>query len=647
MKKNHSRSNVHRPRSYRKTLLHLAVSAAIAVTAGCQSMPTAPEVAVVASNDGIVGTSPDQKVATAPQRLVTEGIKAMDEGRLGEATEIFNRALKMDVTNPYFNFLNALNYHLRAKRGESQYLSLAEQGYKHAARFDATNAEAFYYLGQLYLDQRKFRAARDQFATAVLLKPDDTTMLFDLAAAAYYGHDPITAESALTRLREIFNEQGGDPRARAELARISAVNKAALNDPAQARAYFLEFQSLSEDDAGVRRLERRLSDWERAYAANVPGLRKVQMGMPTTPGDMDYGMDSMGGMGGMEGDYYGQDTQAGMDAMVDMDGFVDDQMVVVDVVIIETVEDVGTSMGVNLLKGLELQFGDPLSGTPAFSRQRTSYTDYLDSTQNQDSRTITRAIGIPAINYSLNIANAQSGRNEVLAQPTLVARPGQTSQFFSGVDISAAATSGGAGDSVSIQKQVGIKLTVTPEIAPNDVVVLNVQAERTFLTQPSSSVLFTFRMDTTKTMVNANVAMKFGQTLILSGLSERETENNRDGVPLLQDVPVVQYAFSQKTTSSYDKSVLILLTPHRTNGGVPGEEVASADPTTASEAVQRLKQYHPSWFPAKSTYETVLENLEHNSLFQEFRTGDMRIVSGDDAEERRARLAEIAKFLYY
>ena len=49
---------------------------------------------------------------------------------------------------------------------------------------------------------------------------------------------------------------------------------------------------------------------------------------------------------------------------------------------------------------------------------------------------------------------------------------------------------------------------------------LHVVAERTFLTDPSNSVVFEFRLDTTKTNVNSTVTMKFDETLILGG-SER------------------------------------------------------------------------------------------------------------------------------
>ena len=57
--------------------------------------------------------------------------------------------------------------------------------------------------------------------------------------------------------------------------------------------------------------------------------------------------------------------------------------------------------------------------------------------------------------------------------------------------------------------------------------------------------------------------MKFDDTLIISGLSEKETEKLNDGVPFLQDLPVLQHLFRHEDTLDFTKSVLILLTPRK------------------------------------------------------------------------------------
>ncbi|MGC4060188.1 MAG: hypothetical protein QM749_04790 [Aquabacterium sp.] len=54
---------------------------------------------------------------------------------------------------------------------------------------------------------------------------------------------------------------------------------------------------------------------------------------------------------------------------------------------------------------------------------------------------ITRAVTIPALSYPVNITNANSSVNEVLARPTLAAIENMPSEFFSGTNLSAGVVS--------------------------------------------------------------------------------------------------------------------------------------------------------------------------------------------------------------
>ena len=83
------------------------------------------------------------------------------------------------------------------------------------------------------------------------------------------------------------------------------------------------------------------------------------------------------------------------------------RMVLVDVVLVSTQELITTAKGINLLNALSLQLG---SGTaPAFSRS-------FNSAAAEAGTVITRALTVPALAYSLNIANANNMLNEVLAR---------------------------------------------------------------------------------------------------------------------------------------------------------------------------------------------------------------------------------------
>ena len=113
----------------------------------------------------------------------------------------------------------------------------------------------------------------------------------------------------------------------------------------------------------------------------------------------------------------------------------------------------------------------------------------------------------------------------------------------------------------------GTSVTVTPTLLRTPSadggprVHLNIQAQRTsvleFLTAEASddSVIFD------KLNVNSQAVLDLGQTLILSGLNQREARTADTGVPLLKDIPIIKYFFSQKITVENNTAIIILLTP--------------------------------------------------------------------------------------
>ncbi len=106
--------------------------------------------------------------------------------------------------------------------------------------------------------------------------------------------------------------------------------------------------------------------------------------------------------------------------------------------------------------------------------------------------TLTKTLTLPAITYSLNVANAGATRNEILARPSLVAISGQKSEFFSGENIKAATVSTTAQQGATeVDKDIGVKLGVTPTFLSDGGVKLLVEVERTFLTTISANVTFT------------------------------------------------------------------------------------------------------------------------------------------------------------
>jgi len=321
------------------------------------------------------------------------------------------------------------------------------------------------------------------------------------------------------------------------------------------------------------------------------------------------------------------------------------RMLLVDVVLLSTQELVSTSKGVNLLSALTLQLGSITGNAAAYSRVVTS--NAVGEAAAAVSTAITRAVTIPALSYSLNIANANNSFNEVLARPTLAAIEGMPSEFFSGTNLSAGLVSTsqqGGTTIVPLDKRFGIKLSVTPNFLPQGRVKLKVEAQRTALNASSESNRVAYQIEIGETTANANVVMNLGDTLVLSGLSEKSSSRTRDGVPGLQDVPGLQYLFSNKRTNDLQRSVLILVTPRAP------VQIAEGDPADNDPMGVRMKRLRAKFGIADKSpanIEAVLTQLEGNDFYREFRQGDVTLERWDRMRTTGDRLKEALGFLYY
>ena len=651
------------PIGSRKSVLALAIAISLSGCATLQgatdstSSPFIP-LPIADTTEKLATTIQRAKLTTASRQLAAEGIKALDARKFKQANDLFNLALKTDLNSSYLHFLNALVYHYRGLEGESALFTLAEQGYEMAVQFDGSNVTARHFRGLLHLDRREYAQAQHHLTEAALYTRDDPELLYDLAVAAYNNKDAKSAFAALQGLQALGVQSGGD----IKTLRSLAISAASLGDPKRAAGYLEELRQSGASASETKFVGRRVESWNSGHETE---MLKTQFGTarPVTPPATGYGgQTGQLGQPGQVG-FPGQPGQLGAPGLGNLSSglpmnvggqsgagaFVDKQMVMVDVVIVSSEDDNSNTMGVNLLDGLKAQFGNT-TGTPAWSRTSNQTFDALTNTVTAAGRTITRSIGLAGINYTLNIANASERSNEVLARPTLVALAGQTSQFFSGVDVVGAAVSSGQGSSVQVQKEVGVRLAVTPEFLPDNLIRLQVVAERTFLTNPSSNVVFDFRLDTTKTIVNANVAMRFGETLIMSGLSERDKGTDNSGVPVLRDVPLAQYLFSKKAERDYQKSVLIMITPRRPQYTSRDQADITDERSKYSERDRVQTEFEDKnklWFKTIPNTAFINQRLEESSLYREFRTGDMIMPEWVSRRTHAGRMRAALDFLFY
>jgi type II secretory pathway component GspD/PulD (secretin) len=171
-----------------------------------------------------------------------------------------------------------------------------------------------------------------------------------------------------------------------------------------------------------------------------------------------------------------------------------------------------------------------------------------------------------AISYEVNIANATDQRIAFLARPHLTTLSGTPATFIAGGETVYKVT-GNVGGDVKLYP-FGTTLNVTPTLlrtqSVNGVprIRLVVQAGRkSILSLDSPEVQAAGNSVYSNVGVTSESILDLNQTLILTGLSQREHSISKSGVPGLMHVPLIKYLFTQNTTVTTDLAIIILLTP--------------------------------------------------------------------------------------
>jgi len=152
-------------------------------------------------------------------------------------------------------------------------------------------------------------------------------------------------------------------------------------------------------------------------------------------------------------------------------------------------------------------------------------------------------------------------------------------------------------------KDTGIKLTVEPTIHLNNSITLRLQIEVTRLgdrvilqTNPLISQ-FRFGTRTADTALN----MRDGETVVLAGLIQEEDRKTREGIPGVDDVPLLGDVLSNTNTEKITTEVILVITPRIVRKLVP--------PTLAKQTLWSgtAKQYGTKpLFPQGSSGSTSL-----------------------------------------
>ncbi|MBT8082505.1 MAG: type IV pilus secretin PilQ [Gammaproteobacteria bacterium] len=153
------------------------------------------------------------------------------------------------------------------------------------------------------------------------------------------------------------------------------------------------------------------------------------------------------------------------------------------------------------------------------------------------------------------------GRGEIVSTPRVITANQKEASIRQGVEIPYQQSASSGATTIQFKEAV-LKLTVTPQITPDNNIIMDLQVSKDNVGDIISTGGLGGTVPSIDTRsIETQVLVKDGQTVVLGGIYETERRETINKVPLLGDIPVLGAAFRSKQTVNNKAELLIFVTP--------------------------------------------------------------------------------------
>lgn len=211
------------------------------------------------------------------------------------------------------------------------------------------------------------------------------------------------------------------------------------------------------------------------------------------------------------------------------------------------------------------QFGTPTLGTTG------SLTGVIGSSLTGTSTSLTTSdllnifLFRPDLNLGVTIADLeQKNVAQILAEPNLMVRSGESAKFLAGGEFPFPVVQGGttSGVAVTIQfRPYGVKLEFTGTV-DGDIIRLKVSPEVSTLDYTNAVTLSGFTVPAISTRrADTEIELRNGQSFGIAGLLDKRTTAQLSKVPGIGDIPILGNLFRSRSINKTNTELLVLVTP--------------------------------------------------------------------------------------
>ncbi len=272
--------------------------------------------------------------------------------------------------------------------------------------------------------------------------------------------------------------------------------------------------------------------------------------------------------------------------------------VLIEAMIVEVAENDGARLGV--------QFGSLTNGGTQFANTDIPVTNLLVAQEKQKDTTSTETlidnnnnlVEVPVTNSgdpsamadafghvsglaagvmmgdwtALVTAVSNTLDSNILSSPSLMVLDNEEASFIVGEEVPVITGSKSNSDTSNAfqtveRKDVGLKLTITPQINEGDSVLLNIQQEISNVMGANGAVDLRFG----KREINTSVLASDQQMIVLSGLIDERTQESEQKIPLLGDIPWLGRLFKSTASGKEKRNLMLFIKPTIIRTGIDAD----------------------------------------------------------------------------
>lgn len=177
----------------------------------------------------------------------------------------------------------------------------------------------------------------------------------------------------------------------------------------------------------------------------------------------------------------------------------------------------------------------------------------------------------------------EKGLVKTLAEPTLVARSGDTASFLAGgefpVPVAQSSSVGSNNIAITVQfREFGVSLAFTPTVLEDGLISLDVAPEVSAIDPTTAVVLSGFNVPGLQTRrASTTVELRDGESFAIAGLLQSDFQDTIRQFPVLGDIPILGSLFRSTDFLRNETELVIIVTPRLVTPARAGTLAAPTD----------------------------------------------------------------------